>query len=329
MPLGAALKEKIAGVLPHQNGGDDFVRHVLFVDGDLNVNSRACLAIRTSLPKASSIDSLIEHRGHDDAFKYCAKVGIVAAIMLSEHRSGLHRPRGSPLGTISAEECTYAAIFRMIVGNSSVRELPEAIRRVGIVNFNYDRCLEHYFHDWLIGYSGLDSSEAWNLVDQLVVVRPYGWIGALPGMQRGRRESVAFGAGLDGLEMGLLSKNILTFSEERASDVDEKLGGLTGDAHQVIFLGCAYHPQNLSLVRPKTSQARRIYGTCYVVPPTDKRSEPSLESFSAPTRDAFTQSVDWPADSRTQQLRRIQFEPLTCQQFTAKYGAEWTEPPRQ
>lgn len=331
MPLGEGLKGQIADVLPRQQFGDDHVRDALFTHGDFARNVAACNAIRSALPKAASIDNLIEHRGHDRDFKHCAKVGIVAAILHAERKSDVYRAPRQTTGSVEirneltgeVRDTTYAHLFRLIVGNASVRDLAAAIGRVQVINFNYDRCLEHYFHDWLVGYSGLDQAQAWNLVDQLQVVRPYGGIGRLARLENmPSRPAVPFGAILAGLDLNGLADNILTFSEERGSEIDARVKQMCSTAEQVIFLGCAYHPQNLKLLKAEVARPRRFYGTCYTPPPQDKLSQPSLESFCAPTRHSFETALQaWPSQGAT----TTQFEPLTCRQLVAKYAPLWID----
>ncbi len=328
MPLGSGLKKCILDALPSQNAGDRFVRGTLYEGPDFATNLRACDEIRTALPKAVSIDNLVEHRSGDAAFLRCAKVGIVAAILKSEAQSLVYRAEGATVGSIlTADPSTYEALFQIIVARASVGGLEDAVRSVRVVNFNYDRCLEHYFHDWLVGYSGLDHSHAWRVVEALPVVRPYGTVGPLAKMSGRSSKPVPFGARLEGLNLNELAGNILTFSEERASETDDRVREYVELSEQIIFLGCAYHPQNLALLRPNRSSWNTAYGTCYIVPPEDKMSHPNLDTFSAPTAAAFTKAIQgWPVDNALIQAKqRIPlFEPLTCLQLTEKYRVEWS-----
>jgi hypothetical protein len=329
MPLGADLKSNILDVLPSQQAGDDFVRSALFLQQDMRLNGAACTKIRVALPKAASIDNLIEHRGSDLAFRHCAKVGIFAAIVKAEARCSVYRKPGQALGSVGPAACTYEALFRLVVGNASVDKLEDAVRRVRIINFNYDRCLEHFFHDWLMGYSGLEPGEAWRIVDALHVVRPYGSIGTLPRVGGTDATAVPFGANLEGLDLNALAENILTFSEERAAHIDDQVKAIMASSVQLIFLGCAFHPQNIRLLRPQVASWKWVFGTSYLVPPLDGLSTPSLESFSAPTGKAFSEAVEsWPATKpQVEAVRRKPcFEPLTCLQLTTKYAVEWAEP---
>lgn len=317
LPLGAGLKTKIAGILPSEGSGDDYVRGALFNDGGLDANVPAVRGILSALPRAASIDNLIEHRGLDPAFKHCAKVGIVASILQGERQSRLF----SKSGNLAAEDTTYADLFRIIVGNASVAALPDALSRVSFINFNYDRCLEHYLFDWLKGYSGLAASEASRLVGNLTVVRPYGTVGPLP---QSESEGVHFGQDLGRVDLNALAANILTFSEERKSGVDTAVRSIMREARQLIFLGCAYHPQNMKLLTPDYIPFEETYGTCYAPPPADDHSRPSLEGFAGPMIEAFQGTIyRWPAPDGYQGGRRVRFEALTSRQLVAKYAAEW------
>jgi hypothetical protein len=242
-------------------------------------------------------------------------MAIVAAILNGERGSKLYRKAGQTPGSLDAEKTTYADLFRILVGSARSDQLGEALARVAFVNFNYDRCLEHFLTDWLIGYSGLTTKDAAKLVQTLRVVRPYGSTGDVP-----------FGAAVDGaLPLAKLSDNILTFSEERGGAVDDEVSGLLAAAAQVIFLGCAYHPQNMKLLRPDHTQFAEAYGTCYMPPPADPDglSRPSLDTFGGPTGQQFDRALRaWPRPDGS--APKITFQPLTCRQLVAKYAAAWT-----
>ena len=329
LPLGWDLKAKICELLPHQSAGNDYVRDALYTGRDLNLAGKAVEAIRAALPKAASIDNLIEHRGADQVFKHCAKVGIVAAILNGERTSDLYTPPGSRTGSIDAESSSYAAIFRLIVGNVSRERIEEAFDRVSFINFNYDRCLEHYLYDWLSGYSGLEPASAARIVAKLEVVRPYGSVGPLPiGAPPTQTGVVPFGSELYRVNLNEIAENILTFSEERQSQTDHHLKRITGSSNQIIFLGCAYHSQNLRILEPDTAVFKRAYGTCYNVPPKDPKnfSVPHISEFSAPTADAFERALRrWRYLLGATGGRVIKFEAHTSAQFIAKYGAEWCD----
>jgi hypothetical protein len=329
LPLGWDLKQRISEVLPHQGSGREQVREALFEQRPLRENSLACRAIRAALPKAASIDNLIEHRGNDEVFKHCAKVGIVAAILEGERDSKLFRDSDTPIGGLDPGDNSYSALFRLIVGNTPVGRLNWALDRVSFVNFNYDRCLEHYFCDWLIGYSGLGEDGAAQLVAKLKVVRPYGTVGALPiGHLRSDSNVVGFGAHLDDLDLNRLASNIKTFSEERASGDDDEPKRFIESADQLIFLGCAYHPQNLRLLRPQVRRFRRVYGTCYTPPPGDPNghSSPPLAEFSAPTGRAFSDELgSWPLPNGWTGATEVTFQSHTSLQMITKYGAQWCD----
>lgn len=329
LPLGWALKSKIADMLPKDSGaGDDNVRFGLLSGAplsDIQQRIGACREILRALPKAASIDNLVEHRGADEAFKLCAKVGIIAAILAGERKSRLYVEESKiGQGNIDAEGSSYADLFRILVGNAARSQLSEAISRVAFVNFNYDRCLEHYLYDWMIGYSGLPSSQAAELVNSLKILRPYGTIAPLPMLARGARH-VRFGSNLVGLELQELASNILTFSEERRSETDYAVRELMANASQIVMLGCAFHRQNLELLKPETAKFTHAYGTCYHPPPMDESSVglPTLETYAEPTRRSFEETFQRWARDPSLPTPQVTFEPLTAKHFIAKHAPLW------
>jgi hypothetical protein len=226
-------------------------------------------------------------------------------------------------------DTTFAELFRLIIGNVNVADISEAFSRVAFVNFNYDRCLEQFFFTALMQYSGLDTAEAAKHVSGLKVLHPYGWIGPLSWMTgdefHGTR--VTFGSELYAFNLLEQAMNIRTFSEERGSEEDAEIRAVMAEARQLVFLGCAFHPQNLKLIQPDENKIERAYGTCYMVPSEDKFASPPMETFAIPTARAFYETLaNWRRTSPRMTLaeRQVNFEPLTCRQLVGKYGGQWT-----
>lgn len=327
MPLGAALKSHILEVLPGvRGGGVDAVRSALYDRGDRQANSRACATIRGGLEVAASIDNFVEHHAADRSLVHCAKVGIVAAILRGERQSGLYvKDSLDPLPS-AAHGSTFGSIFRLVVGNCRADALGEAFSRVAFVNFNYDRCLEQYLYSTLVHHSGLAPAAAAAVVDGLDIWHPYGTIGPLnwsskfePGESR-----VEFGSDPERLWLERQATSIRTFSEERGTTEDQEIKAALRDAAQIVFLGCAFHRQNLRLIEPADTQFEAAYGTCYVPAPQDPAglAVDPMVNFSAPTASAFSAALrSWRTTAPP--TTAITFAPLTSLQLVTKYGAEW------
>lgn len=327
LPLGAQLKHLIRDALPDdEGGGADALRDQLFaLDSPTDV-SRAIRDLRAALLVGPSIDTVVEHRSFDPLLVHIAKTAILYCILEGERSSTIFNDEFEDLpAEDGGHDTTYGELFRLIVGSCDSEHLEDALGRVSIVNFNYDRCLEHYFVGALVNYSGLSISRAEQLVSGLSTWHPYGVVAPLHGVHR-QPDAVRFGASPKRQNLTTLAKFIKTFSEERASNEDETIKSALAEASQVIFLGCALHPQNLRLISPATSWYRSAYGTCYMPPPSDPDgfAAPSMLEYAVPTINQFTDAVSaWRAPSDAAISRRIEFEPLTARQLMSKYAPAW------
>ena len=109
---------------------------------------------------------------------------------------------------------------------------------------------------------GLDWSTAYAAIKKLVVYHPYGSIGDL--QWQTVRQPTPFGIELEHPDTLLnMADRIRTFTE-KVSDAARiaELRNVVADARNVVFLGFAYHPQNLELLKAQAVMTpKRIYGT--------------------------------------------------------------------
>ena len=121
------------------------------------------------------------------------------------------------------------------------------------LNFNYDRCIEHYLF-WSLQRIGLTEDRATNIVRALKIIRPYGSLGSiLPHTP----SFLQFGADRARQDTFALIDRIRTFTESEALHDKEILSIALTHAEMILFLGFGFHPQNLELLTLSPNQAFR------------------------------------------------------------------------
>jgi hypothetical protein len=134
---------------------------------------------------------------------------------------------------------------------------------VSFVVFNYDRCVEFFLLQALQAMYSIPLNDAASIVQDLSIIHPYGTIGELPHLDNGTQ--VPFG-GVENHDFNYikLAQRIKTYTEQIAgSEVTNRIRNEVERAEQVVFLGFAYHAQNMLLLRPieELALSRPIYGT--------------------------------------------------------------------
>ena len=116
---------------------------------------------------------------------------------------------------------------------------------MAFINFNYDRCLEHYlFHAVKRAFS-VDDAAAARVMAGMPVIHPYGQIGALP-WQSGIQ---AHPFGGDDLDLRGLSQEILTYTEQTTGARHlASIPTLVNSASKIVFLGFGFHKQNMQIL---------------------------------------------------------------------------------
>jgi hypothetical protein len=269
-PTSGRLTEIIAGMLDirrhgaRQTRGDilvaDAIDAAIRRDGQ-NVLQKTALInaawrIRDAMPQAASIDSFIDaHRG-DSSLELCGKLAIARSILQAERKSFLFfdpvaGPVAMPFKALS--NTWFHGFMQLLVENCRVEELEERLSLICVIDFNYDRCIEHFLVNALQNYYGMSTRHAHALVRGTKILHPYGTVGALPWYTD--EHAVGFGAEPSPDQLVDLVSQIKTFTEgtdPRSSDI-EMIRNSVAEAKIVLFLGFAYHRQNLELIRSDRS----------------------------------------------------------------------------
>ncbi len=288
LPVGAELKNRIAKLIDirfsganHDHTGDhavmeafrDYAKEKKISANDL---LHAAWGIRDAMPQAISIDNFLDaHRG-DSLIEIVGKIGIARSILAAESKSKLYISRDkSQLNFSSLDGTWYNKFFQVLTENCRLDEMPDRIRTVSIVSFNYDRCLKHFLMHSMQNYYRKPPPEIEPIVNQLEILYPYGSVGTLPPVGRSTGDETGFGEENHGSRLLNIARKIKTFTEGTDEDASEiiRIRQAMQQADKIVFLGFAFHPLNMELLAPKgvarEDQTQRVIGTAYGLSDSD------------------------------------------------------------
>ena len=212
--------------------------------------------------QASSVDSFINSRKDDERVRICAKVAIVQCLLEAEERSRLvfvqqnwdfinpDMVRSSWLSQL-----LYILQEQIVLG-VNVKDL---FKNLCIINFNYDRCVEHFFYHPLQHLYSMSEHDAAELINaHLKIHHPYGQVGQLPWQVGSPEHVVPFGGWKDvaGNQLDTLYDRIRTFNERiEEGTVLAEMRHQMLIARRFVFLGFHFHPPNMELLRPIDGRA--------------------------------------------------------------------------
>ena len=285
MPMGDGLLKSIVDLLDvnfefhSQNRGDIMLvralRNHLEVDGNVdetNFHLRAGWQIRESSQQALSIDNVIDAL-EDKRVELIGKLAIARAIIMAEGESSFFKEAPSfpeHLTLSKFDQTWYSSLSKILMENIRKSQVDGLFENLEIINFNYDRCLEHYLPFSISRYYGISLEEARSLMSGLTVHRPYGVVGKLP-WQPGDLIKVPFGqASVETLVAS--AQQVRTFTEQ----VEEGTHLLAirqalANAERIVFLGFAFHRQNVDLLGVRALQdGPEVLATAYQVSRADQ-----------------------------------------------------------
>lgn len=236
---------------------------------------QACMQIITSTPGATSIDSLIDQHKNNNQIRLCGKLSIVRLILKAENSSPLYLDPDIPGDTLDLErfENTWYLPFLRFLGQGIQFDgLADRLNDITLVVFNYDRCIEQFLHEAIKVQYGVDSETVANALSSLQIIHPYGEVGRF--IRQNAKMSVRFGS--DKVESRLLeiSNEIRTYTEQLTDhEVVDEIRNTISQADKIVFLGFAFHQQNLDLICPEVpGQARRVIATAVKMSESNRKS---------------------------------------------------------
>lgn len=294
LPVGNELKAAIASTLAFRVengysvfGGDPQIVEVFYQlvrqpgnqRGDINPYLRAATLIRDAMPQAQSIDNFIDSHRADTRIAQCGKLAIVSSILKAERASSLRVDRSNSYNKIKFADVAntwFNGLFQLIVQSCQREEIPVRLRKIAVVSFNYDRCLEHFLHGALQNYYSMSPEQASETLSHLEIFHPYGTVGQLPWKEP--QKGIDYGGEPYSQQLSSLATQIRTFTEgtdETASEI-VTIRSTLRTAQRVAFLGFAFHPLNLELLygAKKTKAAAHdglVYATAIGLSTSDAR----------------------------------------------------------
>lgn len=266
LPVGRDLKSQIAELLDirfhhggQQQSGDHLIKQSLRLSAppvqngqvDINPYLQMCGRIRDAMPQAISIDHFIDSQAGEEKIALCGKLAIARAILSAESKSSLrieHQNSRNKLDFSNNLNTWFHSFFQLLTENCRVDDLPSRLKSIGIVTFNYDRCLEHFLYHALQNYYSISKFDAAAVMSNLAIHHPYGMVGTLPWMDK--EGGIDFGAEPDSRELISISKQIRTFTEgtdPTVSDIDA-IRLMVAAARRLTFFGFAFHRMNMNLI---------------------------------------------------------------------------------
>jgi hypothetical protein len=263
MPVGADLAKTIArkcdirfdrGFEPVGSG--DFALFDQFQRG--REYQDAAWLIRDGVQLSSSIDDFLDMHRDNHSVKLFGNATIVKSILEAEQKSTLYFNRAKDEQTINITK--NEATFKLLARGQPLANVEHIFDNVRFIVFNYDRCLEHFLVHALRNQYGIDESTAHEICSHAHIVHPYGSVGPLP---IPGSLGVSFGASSSNCLK--LASGIRTYTEQ-ITDANE-LSAIRDEvlwAECIVFLGFAYHDQNMRLLTPNQKlEVMPVYGTAF------------------------------------------------------------------
>lgn len=287
MPVGSELKEKIAKRLdfskgqPDEDIGDRFIwdafEKLVALKGDQSSTiidyRKSATQIKEGMNTASSIDTYLDTYKNNSKMAVCGKLAIIRSILKAERGSKLFYDvsKTNNLDFSKIKDTWYMHFFNTLTIASTKNKEHEIFENVSFIIFNYDRCFEHFLFCALMNHFQMPPVEAMKLVESVKIFHPYGTVGPKPfPSEIAGKDCVPFGSSERGNILEL-SNNLKTFTEqmtdqELLSDMHE----LINQADKVVFLGFAFHDQNLNLLQsPRSLQTKKILASAYGISDSD------------------------------------------------------------
>lgn len=267
MPVGSELRDIILRKLHMRfefgnrftGKGDQRIVQLLrsTFQNDANIYFTACATINAGLALAASIDDFIDLHRSDPAVAVCGKLAIATAILEREKTSKLYVDGSNIYNTIkfdAIEGTWYIEFFRLLTNRVAKEDLGTLFDSASIICFNYDRCIEQFLLHAIAAQYAIERDAAKEIVKKLRIYRPYGSVGDLfSGRQFGSE-------GVPSVDSAVTS--LRTYTEQIEDEASLRaMKDAIDDAQTLVFLGSAFHANNMLLLQPTKRTPKRIFAT--------------------------------------------------------------------
>jgi hypothetical protein len=322
MPIGVQLRNRIA---PYFNFSEDSASarlHQMLVPqfgANAPIYTQAELSVSKVVAEFPSIDEILHYFSTEPEIVMLGKAAIVREILAAERKSTLFDMNGSGLKTSTERDENWLQhFFSMAISSTLYRHIRHAFKMLTIINFNYDRIIEHYLYNALQNQALIHSVAAKEAVSSLEILRPYGKVGPLDWQSD---VGVVFGSEInhddDSLFSTASSIRIYTESLPRLVHIDRyapyeiqyptirsKITSALREADVVVFLGFGFHEQNMDLLRgAEIGKGTLIFATAYGIHEENfpYLKQRILDMFNNPSEIPFI--VPWKASEMLSRMR--------------------------
>jgi hypothetical protein len=265
---------------------DLFAEFAQSAQDQMNAYEKAFWLIRDGVLTQNSIDDFLDIHKDNPLAQQVGKAAIIKYVLRAERDSPLYFDTSNAYNKMKMVklENTWILKFMRVLGRGvALKDIEYLFENVAFIVFNYDRCLEHFLVQALRNAYDLSQQDATELMLKLTIIHPYGVAGALK--TSSTPSGVAYGGGPEPHEQHIhLIGQIKTYTEQ-VDDPDE-LQAIWYEvirADQIVFLGFAFHDQNVRLLKPKEKlKAKNIFGTTLDMSTSDVEiiTEQLLEFFA-------------------------------------------------
>jgi hypothetical protein len=266
--------------------------------------------IHAGILLSNSIDDFLHIHRDDKYVVELGKAAIVRAILEAEANSHLYVDQSNIYNIPDYTRIIgtwYIKLLRILGSGTIAPDASKTLDEVAFIIFNYDRCVEHVLEYGLQQLYAINKDEARKIVNAATIIHPYGSIGRIDEVPFGGEKYRSF-------DCFQLSKRIRTYTEQvEQGEIVSKIQNEVIDADCIIFLGFAFHDQNMLLLHPGgRHEEKEIFGTAFGMSKDD--SDNVIEWLS----ELF------PATQHTQSVRlqdNIRLEnKLTCTELFESYA---------
>ncbi|MCB2045437.1 MAG: hypothetical protein KDE61_04995 [Novosphingobium sp.] len=230
--------------------------------------------IRIASKLATSIEAIIDQHDNDPLVAACGKLGIAHFICQAEAKSILRdAPRAPGELPIQGEDTWLYQLGLLVTAGVPRSRVEQCLENLAIINFNYDRSVEHFLPHVLVVAFGMSLQEAQRLVAQrLTIVHPFGTVGRLP-WQGGENADVEWGReqpwNIQNLAMQIRTPGEVMRDQRALTNIRALVTG----AKRLVLLGFGYQPQNVDmLIDYSLSHDPEVLGTLMGVPSSSHES---------------------------------------------------------
>ena len=321
LPVGAELLQQIVRFLSYEfewnrpKSGDiaifDALKLIFNEGGSVTTLNRHLIAgarLTKSAQQALSIDNVIDAL-EDPEVELIGKLGIARSILGAESTSGKFRPNredGIELEVKNFSNTWYSSLTKLLTEGVKRSSVGTIFDNVEIINFNYDRCLEHYLPFSLSNYYDRPLEDMQQLLHKLKIHRPYGVVGRLPWMS-GLGPTVRFGDS-SARSLAAVAQQIRTFTEQvEDGTARQSMQAAVRSADRIIFLGFAFHRQNVELIASEIQRHTQVIATSFGISASDR----------AVIKEELSVALEYSTEPHAES--RADLATMTCNDFFNEY----------